>query len=675
MTAFPNLFSPFQLGSLTLRNRTVMPPMSTQLGTSDGLVTPQQIAFYAARATGGTGMIIVEFCCVHRASGQSEPNQLALETEEHVAGHRELVDTIRDAGAVACLQLQHGGGAAKRCLLQEDIPWGPSDIFSRRDPAKRVTRAMQAAEIEMIIGCFGRSAELGMQAGYQAVEIHGAHGYLLTQFLSPKSNHRDDALGGDEALRLEFPRRVISRVREAIGTRPLIYRLSADEFTSGGLTIDDMVRIAPKLVAFGVDILHVSTGVGPDSFDRVLEPMSMPEGWRLPYARRIREAAGVPVIAVGQIRQPATAERALADGDADLVALGRTLLADPDWANKAESGCVQDIIPCTSCNFCVANGMAENSIACADNPRTGRELDPTPKAPLAGLRVIVVGAGPGGMVAALMLDEAGFDTQLMEARGVLGGGLIASAAPPHKEMLARYCRYLQRRVAHSGIRVHLKHEAAPQALIASRPDAVLVATGARMVMPPVTGIARENVFDAYELLMGEGIPLPPPEDGPVLVYGGGETGCETAEYLLERGYGVILVTRSAQSQLARSAEMIYRGGLLQRLFANPALTIYAETTLLTIGDDTVGLKTADGASRIIAACAVVVAQGRRPDSELLEALRAAGIRCSLLGDARRGGRIGDAVRDAYEAVQALCGNQTMQSDTEKEHGAYYESTR
>lgn len=675
MEKYPNLFSPFQLGELTLRNRTVMPPMSTQLGSPEGLVTPRQLAFYAARAVGGTGMIIVEFCCVHRASGQSEPNQLALENEGHVPGHRELVDTIRNAGAVACLQLQHGGAAAKRALLQEEIPWGPSDIFSRRDPAKRVTRAMQRVDIELITECFGRSAELGVKAGYQAVELHGAHGYLLTQFLSPDSNRRLDDLGGDEARRLEFPRRVISRVREAIGTRPLIYRLSADEFIPAGLTIDDMVRIAPKLVAFGVDMIHVSTGVGPDSFDKVLEPMSAPEGWRLPYARLIRQAAGVPVITVGQIRRPATAEQALADGDADLVALGRTLLADPEWANKAEAGREQDIIPCTSCNFCVANGMAEKSIACADNPRTGRELDPAPRAEREGLSAVVIGAGPGGMVAALMLDEAGFDTRLVEARSVLGGGLIASAAPPHKEMIGRYRSYLERRVARSGIRVELERMAVPRTLIDSRPDVVFIATGARTVMPPVSGLTREIVFDAYELLMGEGRPLPPPGVRPVLVYGGGETGCETAEYLMERGYCVVLVTRSAPNQLARSAEMVYRGSLLQRLLSNTALTVHANTTLLTIENDSVELETENGSLITLPVLSVVVAQGRRADKGLLEELQAAGIRCFVLGDARRGGRIGDAVRDAYDAVQGLCGNRDIPSGTEKEYGAYYESCR
>jgi 2,4-dienoyl-CoA reductase-like NADH-dependent reductase (Old Yellow Enzyme family)/thioredoxin reductase len=641
--------------------------MSTQLGSPEGLVTAQQIAFYEARAKGGTGMIIVEFCCVHRASGLSEPNQLALEAQEHLQGHRELVRAICDAGAVACLQLQHGGGAAKRSLLQDAVPWGPDDVYSRRAPSQLATRGMSESDIEMLIECFGRSAALGVEAGYQAVELHGAHGYLLTQFMSPATNQRQDAWGGSEARRLEFPRRVISRVREAIGARPLIFRLSADEFTPLGLTLDDMSRISGKLVEFGVDMIHVSTGVGPDSFDKVLEPMSAPEGWRLPYARRIRKDTGVPVITVGQIRRPETAEQAVAKGDADLVALGRTLLADPDWANKAEAGRELDIIPCTSCNFCVANGLAEKSIACADNPRTGRELDEQLKVTPGGLSAVVIGAGPAGMAAAVMLDEAGIDTELIESRDTVGGGLIAASAPPHKEMLDRYRIYLERQVGLGGVRLRLGSGADTQTIIDVAPDAVFVATGARTLIPPVPGVAAENVYDAYELLMQDGLFLPPPGRSPVVVYGGGETGCETTEYLLGKGYSVVLVTRSPRRLLARAAEVIYRGGLLQRLLSEQNLTLYDETTLVNIGGDVVELRKADDESFSISAQAVVIAQGRSPNTALPEALESAGIRCFVLGDARRGGRIGDAVRDAYEAVRDLCREHNQTSTTEIAH--------
>ncbi|WP_210425080.1 FAD-dependent oxidoreductase [Spongiibacter thalassae] len=647
----PLLFKPLQIRNLLIPNRTVMPPMSTQLGTPEGEVSDEQIAFYRARAAGGTGMIIVEFCCVERRSGQSEPNQLALESTAHIAGHKRLVNAIRAEGSVACLQLQHGGAAAKRSLLEIDTPIGPSDIFSRKDPSRRTCREMSHAEIEAMIECFGISAELGIKAGYQAVELHGAHGYLLTQFMSPRSNQRNDVWGGNEAGRLEFPRRVINRVRRAIGNRPLIYRLSADEFSKNGLTIEDMERITPMLVDAGVDAIHVSTGVGPDSFDKVIDPMSAPDGWRLPYSRRIRKICNVPVITVGQIRHPDTAEQALRDGDADLIALGRTLLADPEWSNKTRAGRVDDIIPCTSCNFCVANGFAENSIRCANNPLTGCEREggiPLLREPG---KAVVVGGGPAGMAAALALAEAGADTTLLERQDHLGGGLVVSAAPPMKDKLERYRQYLLRQVAASAIKVKLGASAEPGVIEALHADFVLFATGSRSRSQSYPGLNELNSCDAFDLLNDlDHHPLPAPQAGPILVLGGGETGCEASEALLERGYRVILSSRSPAHKLARSAEMIYRGDLLRRLLANPGLEFISDSTFTKLDGGTACFRAADTTiERRIAYC--VLAQGRDPEQRLHNALAAKISDGATIGDASQLGRIGDAVAAADRAVR------------------------
>lgn len=653
---YPHLFSPLQLGNLTLPNRIVMAPMSTNLGTTTGAVTPEQVAFYRARAAGGTGMIIVEFCCVHAASGRSEHRQLTLEDGTHLPGHQRLVEAITGAGSVACLQLQHGGQGAKKSLVQDGLPVAPSEVVSRRDPGKAIARALTVVEIEHLIECFGRTAALGVQAGYQAFELHGAHGYLLTSFLSPFTNHRDDAYGGDEARRLEFPRRVIARVKQAIGNRPLLYRLSADEFTPQGLGIADMERIAPQLVAAGADALHVSLGLGWTGLDKVIDPMSAPEGWKLPYARRIRAAAGVPVIAVGQIRWPETAERAVREGDTDLVALGRPLLADAEWAAKARAGRRDDIRPCTSCNYCVTLGSGEDGrIGCAENPRTGRELEALPHASEGG-RVVVVGGGPGGMAAALMAAQAGFDTTLLEARAHLGGGLIASAAPPHKDKLHWYQSYLERQLASSAVQVRTGTRGEAAGLAAGQPRLVVLAQGGQPNRLPIEGIASPCVLDAYDLLMGGSPALPAPQAGlPMLVYGGGETGCETAEYLAERGYAVVLASRSPARQLARAAEPIYRSVLLQRLRANPLVSVRDETQLAHIdADGFVLLQRADGPAERLQVARVLIAQGRTPDHRMRDELVGAGVPCAEIGDARSGGRIGDAVHDAWHAVSALC---------------------
>ncbi|MDB5884001.1 MAG: fadH [Polaromonas sp.] len=655
---FPHLFSPFRLGSVTLPNRTVMAPMSTNLASLKGAVTPRQVAFYRARAAGGTGMVIVEFCCVHAASGRSEHRQLTLEDAGHLDGHQRLVEAITGAGSVACMQLQHGGQGAKRGLVEGGMPVTASDVPSRRDPTALIARAMTVAEIEHLVECFGRTAELGVRAGYQAFELHGAHGYLLTSFLSPFTNQRSDAFGGDESRRLEFPRRVIARVKQAIGDRPLIYRLSADEFTPLGLGISDMERIVPHLVAAGVDALHVSMGLGWTGLENVIDPMSSPEGWKLPYARRLRAASSVPVIAVGQIRLPETAERAVREGDADLIALGRPLLADPDWARKARDGQVAQIRPCTSCNYCVTMGSGEHGVVgCAENPRTGRELEALPQvAPGAGGRVVVVGAGPGGMAAALMLQQAGFATELQEARAYLGGGLIASAAPPHKDKLRWYQHYLEHQLAGSEVTVRTATRADARQLAADGTRLVILAHGGRPKQLPIEGVQWAGVLDAYELLMSDGAALPAPQPGlPMLVYGGGETGCEMAEYLAERGHEVLLVSRSLARHLARAAEPIYRSVLLKRLQGNPLVKLLAETHLECIGNEGMAsMRGADGALQQVATARVLMAQGREPDPELPMALAAAGVPFVAIGDARKGGRIGDAVHDAYATVIALC---------------------
>lgn len=650
--AYPALFSPFALGALTLANRVVMAPMSTSLGGEDGRVTADQIAFYQERARGGFGLIVVEFTSVDPATGRTEARQLSLESDRNIDGHHRLVDALHASGAKAFLQLQHGGRFAVAKYLADGIVRGPSPVYSRRDPAKLIVEAMDDATIHRLVEAFAAAAARAVRAGYDGIELHGAHGYLLSQFLSPISNHRDDAWGGDADRRLAFPRAVVRAVRAAIGDRAFCYRISADEFVAGGLTIDDSEVICRELAAAGVDLFHASTGRGPQSFDKVMEPMSAPEGWRLPYARRLRAATGVPVIGVGQIRLPETAERAIAAGDCDLVALGRPSLTDPYWPAKARAGTPELIRPCTTCNFCIA---AENlhRVCCAENPRTGRELEaPIPTDLGRGRRAVVIGAGPGGISTALMLADAGFETHLYEARRLLGGGIIASGAPPGKELLLRYGDYLARQVGRSAISVHIKDHADAKRIAALAPDVAIVATGTTRRAHGIPGEDGNGVVDAYDLLMGD-TAIDCGEGTPVLVYGGGETGCEAAEYAAARGAAVTLVTRSALADLARSAEMVYRSNLLGRLSAHPRIAILPHHHVVAIDDGRVRVRDADGATCDLAAAYVLLAQGRDPLGALAGELIRLGIPTHLIGDGRKGGRIGDAVRDGYEAMRAI----------------------
>jgi len=650
--AYPHLFSPLALGSLTLKNRVVMSPMSTEMGGEDGSVTPRMIAFYRERALGGVGLITVEYTCVDPDTGRASPRQLTLEGSANLPGHIELIRTLHDAGAHVFMQIQHSGQYSNAALLPGGMAVGPSDVFTRRDPKRQIARAMTGEEIERMIEAFGKTAEMAVVAGYDGVELHGAHGYLLTQFLSPFGNHRQDRWGSDFEGRLRFPCAVINRVKAAIGNRPLSFRISADEFTPGGLTIADMEMITPHLAAAGADLFHISTGWGVGAaFATVIEPMSTAEGWRIPLAERIRRASGKPVIAVGQIRWPETAEAAIAAGQADLIALGRPMLADPYWANKAMEGRRDAIRPCTSCNWCVA-AHDEDGVGCAENPRTGFERDPrfTPEIG-AGRKAVVVGAGPGGISAALMLEKAGFETHLYERRDRVGGGLIASAAPPGKDKLSWYKDYLTNRLGRSAVRVHLCHAATIDEVITLDPTIVIIAAG---TMPhqtlPIEGLDEPLVSNAFDVLMGDVDP-DLPEGGHVVIYGGGETGCETAEHMATKGMRVTLVTRSPADKLARSAEFIYRTGLVLRIRNNPTITLLQNSRIARINGRTIWIEGEHAGA--LDADRVLIAQGRQSDPAFAAALSDAGISCTVIGDSRKVGRIGDAVHMAYKAVQSL----------------------
>ncbi len=648
------LFQPFKIGSLTLRNRIIMAPMETNLAGSRGEVTPEMIAYYAERGAGGVGMVTVEFTCVDRSDGLACAPQLSLDSPHLIAGHGRLAAAIQATGARACLQLHHAGRQTTPDTIEGRSPIAPSTFES---PVFRVgPRAMDSSDIERVIAAFASAAGHARAAGYDAVELHSAHGYLLGQFLSPWTNRRDDAWGGDVKRRLAFPLAVIRAVKKRIGAMPLIYRFSADEMVEGGLGIDDAVLIAPRLAQAGVDALHVSTGVA-ERLDANVEPIHIPEGWRLPLARRIRQAVAIPVIGVGVIRSPSIAIAAIERGDIDLVALGRALIADPQWPAKARAGEASRIRPCTSCNWCIDRLAHHLAIGCAENPRAGREQD----LPLQHIsnpkNAVVIGGGPGGMAAALLLAQSGFSTTLYEKRQALGGGLIASAMPPGKDKIFRYRDYLLRQIKDSGVTVRLGHAPPTQEIAAHVPALVVIATGATSRPLDIPGGLLPHVAPAYDVVMND-IAI---GAGPIVVLGGGETGCEVAELAVEHGAQVVLISRSPLKQLARSAEAIYRRHLVQKLRQNPRITIIPSAAILRIENDCVQLRLEDGRHTSVRAAQVFTALGRDTGSLLTDELEALGIATATIGDAERISRIGEAVNGAYTTVRKYIRHQATES--------------
>nr|WP_255543022.1 FAD-dependent oxidoreductase [Azospirillum sp. INR13] len=361
---------------------------------------------------------------------------------------------------------------------------------------------------------------------------------------------------------------------------------------------------------------------------------------------------------VGVIRQPEVAEQAVADGSADFVALGRALLADPQWPEKARRGAVADIRPCTSCNWCVDQLLAHKRLGCAENPRTGRETEPEILRSGAGRPAAVVGGGPGGMAAALLLQDAGFRVTLFEKADRLGIGLVASATPPGKDKFFWYRDYLVRRLEASGVEVRLGCEAGADDILALRPALAVVATGAANRTLAVAGSRSVPVGFAHDLLTGQE-PLAnglgadgPGADGPVVIVGSGETGCECAEYVAGSGRDVVLVSRSPERRLARRAQYVYRRQLIARLEGNPRIHIETGMELAAVGGGEAVLRDRAGADHRRPASQVLLALGRVPENGLAAALGAAGVPTHVIGDSREVGRIGDAVHDAYAAVRA-----------------------
>jgi 2,4-dienoyl-CoA reductase (NADPH2) len=649
--AYPRLFEPFQIGNMRLKNRIAMAPMETHLGEPDGAVNEAIIEYYRERARGGTGLVITEFVCVDSETGfSSNVPQLRLDNERFKAGHARLVAAIHAAGAKAVIQISHAGRQTKESIIGR-TPVSSSPIPLNSIYMNGTPRALEDAEVRHIIGRYANTARLAMLAGYDGVMLHGAHGYLIQQFLSPIMNFRQDEWGGDFERRLRFPTEVIKAVKAQIGEKPLLYRMSVVDGVEGGITIEDSEVIAPRLTAAGVDAIDISWGF-LESAHLILEPMSVEEGDRLPYARRIREATGKPVITAGVMRWPDKCEQAVIDGDTDIVSLGRALLADPLWPMKAQRGHAEDIRPCTSCNWCIRELAQSRSVACAENPRCGHETE----APLVrfadGLKATVVGAGPGGMAAALLLDQAGFAVTLYEKRQRLGGNLITSAVPPGKDKLFWYHKFLLGRIERSNVTVKTGTMATREMIEAELPDVVILAGGSRPAPLELAAWGNLPTAPAYEVLIEETSVPPSSPERPIVIYGGGETGTETAEFLAKGGHHVLLVTRSDARFLARNAEALYRIALLERLHGNKAIRILDNTVLHAIDGEHVTLKQGETLVEQPAA-AVLLAHGLVPNTELPDALAGLDIPMIRIGDAAQVARIGEAVRDAYRAVQDL----------------------
>jgi len=641
------LFEPFRLGRLELPNRIMMAPMGSNLATTKGEVTERLINHYQTRAQGGAGLIVIEGTSVH-SSGRGYPRQLSAAADSFLEGLTALALAVRQAGARVLLQLHHGGRNTDPRVSGRP-PLGPSSV---RGPVGQYTpESMSLDQIELMVEAFGRAAERALEAGFDGVELHGAHEYLIHQFMTPYCNQRTDLYGGDLEGRLRFPLEIIARIRRKLKEALISFRLSGSDSVAGGLTVDETGEMARRLKEAGVDLISVTGGVF-ETPQLLIPPLDTPHGTHLELASRIREATGGPVAGVGRINSPAMAELALKRGQVDLVACGRAFLTDPRWPLKAKAGEWRTIRRCVGCNQgCIDYFFAGYPITCLYNPRAGHDAELALRPARKKRSVAVVGGGPAGLEAARVLDLMGHRVVLFEQEGRIGGQVNLALRPPGKGEFGQVIAYYTQALARSRVELKLGHRAGPEIIRDLSPDAVVVATGAVPMNDSMKGLPGPNTFSAHQVLAGRA------EVGEnVVILGGGNVGLETAHLLLSQGRKVTVIEMGRQIGQDLGPARRY---LLMRRLRELKLRRMVKCRVRRIHSDRVSfIRTTDNGQRIYQELTgvdtFINALGVRPLDDLALELEELGTipreRVLLVGDALNPGKILDAVTEGARAA-------------------------
>lgn len=530
MTKLTKLFEPITINGLYLPNRIIMPAMCTEYANSDGSVSQRMIDYYAVRAQGGVGLIIVEIPYIDKYS-KAFPHMFGLYDDKLIPGLKKLSQAIHDNGGKAALQLAHVGRRASSKLTFAPAI-GPSAI-----PAVgcEVPRELTASQVKDVIKSFDEAARRAVVSGFDAVEIHMAHGYIINQFLSPYSNHRTDEYGGSLENRARFAVEIVEAVRRTVGPSfPIFCKITGSEFVDEGIDMKmckEYVRILEKA---GIDAVTVSGGI-LESGEYIVQPMAVPRGCHVERAREVKKSAAIPVIAIGRINKPFLAEEILQNGDADMVAIGRGLIADPEFPKKALEMRFDDIRPCIACNQGCTDRLYKNvDISCLTNPLAGKEGEKAIEKAQESKTVAVIGGGPAGLTAASTAAKRGHNVILYDKQDKMGGLLQYAAVPPHKSEIAEFVKYLEHDARQSGVKIITNKEVTAFELENIKPDAVILATGSKPIIPK--GFEPANYLTAEECLNGSG-----KVESPCVIIGGGLVGCETAHYLAEKGIEVTVL--------------------------------------------------------------------------------------------------------------------------------------
>jgi 2,4-dienoyl-CoA reductase-like NADH-dependent reductase (Old Yellow Enzyme family)/thioredoxin reductase len=648
VSAFPRLFSPARLGGLRLPNRIVFAATSSELADAQGFVTEDMVEYYAERGRGGAGLLVVEATYVDPRGKRLHHNAM-LHDDRYIPGMRRLVEAVHRTGALAALQLNDGGRESVP-EVSGAPPRAPSAVPSRFTAVGDavIPRELTAAEIYELVALFTEAARRARAAGFDAVELHGAHGYLIGQFLSPESNRRQDEWGGDTRRRARFFVELVHAIKGDLGREyPVICRMNGRDLVPGGLELDEAVEIGRLLEAAGADSVSVSGGIHASRPYAIIPGMSVPRGCYAEYSLAFKRRLTVPIMTVGRINTPALAEEILVAGQADLICLSRALLADPYFPAKARSGQLDRIVPCIACNECIATVHRHQGIACTMNPTVSREREfarlrsrpTTPK------RVVVVGGGVAGMAAAITAADRGHTVHLFESAPALGGHLRLAHLPPHREELARALEHFEREVRRHQIPVQLGRPFTADDARALRPDAIILATGAEPRRPDLPGVDLPHVVAGWKIITGLA------ETGQnCVVIGGGLVGMEVADYLAERGKRVIIVARSALLRKAVHADRVYFLDRIREL----GIEVLTDTRVHEIGPRSVTVEPPSGWRRaLLDVDSVVLCTGYAPRTGLSAELGELGIPVQLVGDVQGSRKFFEAIEEGTLTAIAL----------------------